>query len=437
MGTIMNFQPTKPLNRRAILKGMGATALGASSLPLFNIGARAADGVLKIGYIASLSGVRANFGEADQWNVENMVKPAVAKGLQINGKTYDVEILVRDSQSNMNRSTSVGNELLLREKVDLLLIQDSDAARALGALADTAKVPTISTMEPWQAWYDGRKGSPETGFPYTFHFFWGVDDLFTNYFSAWDSVETNRKVGTFYIDVTAGHGFSGAIGAGLKANNYEEIAGGFFKIATDDFSNQVAAFKNGDADIVTGLAYSDHFSTFWNQAAQQGFQPEVATVAAAFLFPSAIATLGSRGNGMSTEVWWTPDFPFSSSLSGISARQLADKWEGSTGKQWTQPLGYGHALWEIGLKALQQSADPKDRDAVRDSIAKLNFETVLGPVDFAGSKIKNVAQTNMAFGQWRKNADGAKFPFDLKVTHNPTASMITVAEQFKLLSQLA
>lgn len=421
------------ISRRRLIR---SGALAAASLPLFSVVGRAETRVLKIGYIASLSGVRANFGETDLWNVENLIKPALADGLKINGTTYQVEILVRDSQSNMNRSSAVGNELLLREKVDLLLIQDSDAARALGALADSARVPTLSTMEPWEAWYAGRKGDPAAGFPYTFHFFWSVDHLFANYFAAWDSVKTNRKVGTFYIDVTAGQGFSAAIGAGLKQAGYDEIAGGFFKIATDDFSNQVSAFKAAGAEIVTGLAYADHFSTFWNQAAQQGYRPEVVTVAAAFLFPSAIATLSERGNGMSTEVWWTPDFPFKSSISGLTARQLADKWETSTGKQWTQPLGYGHALWEAGLMALTKSADPKNRDAVRDAIAALNFESVLGPIDFAGSKIRNVAQTNLAFGQWRRNTVDARFPFDLRVTHNLSAPVIPVSEKFALLSDL-
>ena len=424
--------PKSTTSRRSVLAGLGA----AAAAPLLAMPALAQTKKLKIGYIASLSGVRANFGEADAWNVENMVMPALENGLTIGSETYDVEVIMRDSQSNMNNSTAVGNELMLRENVDLMLVQDSDAARVLGALADASKKPMISTMEPWQAWYGGRGGDAATGFPYTFHFFWGVGDLFANFFSAWDSVETNRKVGTMYIDVPAGHGFGGAIGDGLKGNNYEEIVGGFFKIATDDFSNQVSAFKSGNAEIVTGLAYADHFNTFWSQAAQQGFSPEIVTVAAAFLFPSAIATLGDRGNGMSTEIWWTPEHPFTSSLNGMSARQLATAWEDGTGNQWTQPLGYGHALWEAGIKALQGAKDPKNADAVAASIAQLNFESVIGRINFADSEIKNVAQTGLAFGQWFKNPEGSKFPFDLKVTHNGTAPEIPVGAEFKKLSEL-
>ena len=62
------------------------------------------------------------------------------------------------------------------------------------------------------------------------------------------------------------------------------------------------------------------FSTFWSQAAQQGFHPKIVTIGKALLFPSAVNSLGPRGNGLTTEIWWTPNFPFKSGLTGQSAR---------------------------------------------------------------------------------------------------------------------
>ena len=61
--------------------------------------------------------------------------------------------------------------------------------------------------------------------------------------------------------------------------------GGFFKIETDDFSSQVSAFKAANAVRLTGFMLEPHFATFWKQAAQSGYTPEVVTIAAAFLFP--------------------------------------------------------------------------------------------------------------------------------------------------------
>ena len=79
------------------------------------------------------------------------------------------------------------------------------------------------------------------------------------------------------------------------------------------------------------------------------------TVAAALLFPSGVQAMGPLGDGMSSEVWWTPAFPFKSSLTGEVSRDVADEWESETGKQWTQPLGYTHAIWEVALDILKRS----------------------------------------------------------------------------------
>ena len=418
--------------RSLVAAGGGAAAL--AGLPTL---AQSAAKTIKIGYITALSGVRANFGEADLWTLER-IKAAVKGGITVGGQTYAVEIITKDNQSDPNRSSAVSNDLLLRDKVDLLLVQDGDAAGPAGQLCDVNGIPMISTMMPWQAFTFGRGSTPEKGFPFSFHFFWGADDVLKNFFGMWDSVKTNKTVGTFYIDNPPGQSFADkatGIPAGAKARSYKEIDSGLFKIATDDFSNQVSAFKAGNAQIVSGFAYPNHFATFWKQAQQAGLKPEVVTMAAAFLFPSALTALGDAGDGMSTEVWWTPNFPYKSSITGQSAKELAAEWEKSTGKQWTQPIGYGHALWETALHALKTATDPKDKKAVRDAIAKMNMNSIVGPINFKDSPIKSVAVTELAGGQWRRTTSG-KFPYELLIVYNGTAKKIPVEAELKLLSNL-
>lgn len=410
----------------AALAGLPAAALAQSSK------------TIKIGYLTTLSGVRANFGEADTWSLER-IRAALKDGLTIGGTHYKVDIVVRDTQSDANRGATMSSELVLREKVDLLLVQDSDAALAAGQLCDVNGVPMVSTMGPWEAILFGRGSTPEKGFPYSFHFFWGAGDVLKNFFGMWDSVKVERTLGTMYIDNGPGHAFADpahGIPAEAKARGYKEVNSGFFKIASDDFSNQVSTFKAANVQIVSGFAYANHFATFWKQAQQANFRPEVVTMAGAFLFPSAVESLGAAGNGMSSEVWWTPGFPYKSSITGQSARALADDWEKSTGKQWTQPIGYGHALFEVGIAALKATANPLDRKALRDSIANLDFESIVGPIKFKGSPVKSIAVTGMCGGQWRKTK-GGKFPYELLIVHNSTAPAIPVQEPLKLMSELA
>lgn len=421
------------LNRRSVLAG-SAASLGLLSAPSI---VRAASRGIRIGYISALSGSRAEFGESDPWMLEQ-VKKITDEGLTIGGNTYSVEFIVKDNQSNPNRSAAVGNELIQREGVDLLLIQDLDASVATGEMSDIAGIPSISTMGPWQAWMFGRGSNPEQGFPYSFTFFWGVEMAMQTFTKLWDQLDTNKIVGDFYFDNSAGQSFSHpelGLPAVTTGAGYSRIDGGMFQYDTQDFSAQVSRFKEANAQIVTGFGFPPHWSTFWAQAAQMGYSPEAATFAAAFLFPSALDALGERGNGMSTEVWWTPNMPWTSSLTGQSAAQLAAAYEAEAGKQWVQTLGYSHALFETGIAALKNSGDPKNPDAVRDAIASLNLNTMVGPVNWAASPIKNVAVTQVAGGQWIKSKAG-KHNFDLVINDNSFSPSVDVQDKLIPLSDL-
>ncbi len=421
------------LTRRSMLTG-SAASIGVLAAPNI-VRAQARD--IRIGYITALSGSRAEFGESDPWMLDQ-VKKITANGLSAGGNTYSVEFVVKDNQSNPNRSAAVGNELIQREGVDLLLVQDLDASVATGEMSDIAGVPSISTMGPWQAWMFGRGSNPEQGFPYSFTFFWGVEMAMQTFTKLWDQLETNRIAGDFYFDNPAGQAFADpklGLPAVMSAAGYTRVDGGMYQFDTQDFSAQVSKFKDGNAQIVTGFGFPPNWATFWAQAGQQGFSPEAATYAAAFLFPSAIEALGDRGNGMSTEVWWTPNMPWTSSLTGQSAMELANAWEAESGKQWVQTLGYSHALFETGIAALTQSGDPKNPDAVRDAVAALKLDTMVGPVNWADTPIKNVAVTEVAGGQWIKT-DGGKYAFDLVINDNSFAPSVTVQDRLMPLSKL-
>ncbi|MCF1462091.1 ABC transporter substrate-binding protein [Agrobacterium vitis] len=422
---------SRTISRRTIVKGAGALALGTLMSP--NV-VRASSGKIKIGYIGCLSGLRAEFSVADLWTI-NQMKALVAKGLDVGGKTYEVEFVIRDNQSDVNRSASVASELVLRERCNLVLVADGDGALAIGELADTRRVPVISTMMPWEGLYAARGSTPEKGFPYTFHFFPSSASILQNYVGMWNAAGTNGRVGTIYLDHAVGRALmdpAHGLPAQMKQAGMTEVAAGAFQLGTTDFSNQIARFKDGNCDVLAGYMFQQHFVTFWNQVRQAGLTPKVCTFAAAFAFSSTMEALGKSGDGMTTDVFWTPSYPYKSSLTGIGARDLANQWQNESGKQWLQPLGYIHALWEVGFAALKQSTDPRDANAVRTSIANLDIETMAGRVNFKTTTKKSIADMPMAAGQWRFDA-AAKFPFDLDIVYNALAPEIPVTANLRLL----
>jgi branched-chain amino acid transport system substrate-binding protein len=425
------------LNRRTLLKGAGALGVAAAAdLPLFNV-ARAQSNTVRIGYISIMSGQKANFGEADPY-VINLFKSYLKNGLKAGGKTYNVEIVVRDDQSDPNRVMDIGNDLIRRQQCHIVLSQDLVASIPVGNLADAEGVPMISTQGPWQAWMFPRGSNPGKGFPYTFHFFWGAEAVPTTYIDMWNSVKTDRIVGTMFGDEPGGRAFGDpktGMPAQLARAGFKQVPTGFFQLSTTDFTNQVASFKSGHADIVSGFCWPEHWATLWKQAAQAGYKPQVASVAGAFLFPANVEALGN-GQGMSTEVWWTPSFPFKSKISGESGKAIAAAYQKATGKQWIQTLGYTYSLFDVAVAALVGSGDPTNHDAVRDAIAKLDMETLVGPVNFKDTHIKNVSTTYLAGGQWVKAKSGP-FPYDLVIVNNKLAPVIPVEAKLKLLSELA
>jgi branched-chain amino acid transport system substrate-binding protein len=151
----------------------------------------------------------------------------------------------------------------------------------------------------------------------------------------------------------------------------------------------------------------------------------VASIGKAILFPVAVEALGKDGNNLSSEVWWSPNHPFKSSLTGMSARDIASSYEAASKKQWTQPIGFVHALFEVAVDTLKR-APQRDAKAMVSAIAATNLDTVVGKVQWNGANlppfaVKNVAKTPLVGGQWRVK-DGSKY--DIVITDNRTAPNI-------------
>ncbi|MFD1709903.1 ABC transporter substrate-binding protein [Ottowia sp. GY511] len=415
------------LNRRLFTQGAAALAAGAASPFVF-----AAD-VLKIGYVSPQTGPLAPFGEADKWVIEQM-KAAFKNGLTVGGKKYDVQIVLKDSQSNPNRAGEVANDLILKDKVALVLTAGTpETANPVSDACELNEVPCVSSVVPWQPWFFGRKGDPKRGFDWTYHLFWGLEDVITTYTNGWKSVSTNKKVGGLFPNDGDGNAWGDknlGFPKPLAAQGFSLTDPGRFQNGTQDFSAQIAAFKKDGVEIVTGVVIPPDAKTFLTQARQQGFKPKVVTLGKALLFPGAIEALGELGDGLSTEVWWSPSHPFASSLTKQSAKALADAYEAGTKKQWTQPIGFAHALFEVAASALARSKSLKPND-VRDAVAATQINSVVGPVKWGGQgPMKNVSKTPLVLGQWGK---GKTHKMELTIVNNQAAPSIPTGGALRLI----
>jgi branched-chain amino acid transport system substrate-binding protein len=424
-----NENSTKPIigiNRREILRSAGlvtgAAALG-STFPAPWV--RAATPV-RIGYVSPQTGPLAPFAAADAFVIEQ-VRALFKK------QNRAVEIIVKDSQTNSNRAADVTSDLILKDQVSLVLVGAApETDNPVSDQCELNEVPCISTVSPWQPWFFARGGKPDAPFKWTYHFFWGLEDAIAAYIGLWRQVENNRSVGGAFANDPDGNAWGQALPAELQKIGFKFTDPGRFQTLTENFSAHISAFKTAGVDIVTGNMIPPDFATFWTQARQQGLRPKIATIGKALLFPASVEALGAAGDKLSTEVWWTPYHPFKSSLTGETASALAAAYTKATGKQWSQPLGYIHALFEVAADVLARSADPRDRNANLSALIATKLSTIVGDVAWGSGPVKNVAKTPLVGGQWRHTPNGP-FKYDLTIADNSTAPFIPTTAKLELL----
>ena len=416
--------------RRGFLAG-ATVALSAPAL-LTGTRAYAANPTLRIGHVSPRTGPLAGFAEADEY-VLGAIQAAFSGGLENNGKSWNIEIISKDSQSNPNRAAEVAADLILGEEVDIIVAASTpDTVNPVSDQAEVNEVPCITTDCPWQPYFFGRNGVPGEGFQSTYHFFWGLEDVIGAFLDMWGKSGVTKTVAGLFPNDADGNAWGHpelGLPKPLAAAGYDLIDPGRYQPLSDDFSNQIAAFKSAGCEIVTGNMIPPDFATFWSQAAQQGFNPKVVTIGKALLFPSVIESLGDRGDGLTSEVWWSPNHPFSSSLTGASSKELAGDYSTATGRPWTQPIGFKHALFEVVAGVVKRAADLEDPAAIVSAIAATNLNTIVGPVNWANGPINNVTKTPLVAGQWQKDGDG----FELQIVANSAAPEIPVTADLKLL----
>lgn len=369
--------PADPVRRKLLRTAAAASLVAASSRNLlWGRPAQGAGRPIKIGFINPGSGVLRAFGEGEDFVLAG-VRKLLANGIVVNGLTHPVEIIDKDSGSNPSRAAELALGLINSDKVDLMLAASTvDTVNPVSDQCEKCTVPCITTNTPWQMYLRGRTGSLDAGFGWT----------------------------------------------------------------TADYSAPIAEFKREKVEILTGVLASPAFATFWEQARQQGFRPKIATIAKALLFPSALEELGEHAGGLSTEVWWSPSHPYKSGLSGQNAAEFCDDYQNAANKQWTQPIGFLHALFEVAVDALKRTKNLDFPGAIRDAVRSTNYDSIVGHIAWEGKPAKNIAKTSLVGGQWvpgwkfKNWAAGQKFKYDLVIVNNDADPGVGTQRIIELLS---
>jgi branched-chain amino acid transport system substrate-binding protein len=424
VGNDNGTKAAKGLTRRELVKRGAFLVGGAAIAPAYTQSAwagrlgKAADTTIKIGFVSPITGATSGFGEPDPY-VLSLARKAFANGLSIGGTQYTVEIVNRDSQSAPPQAAKVAGDLIHSEGVDLMLATSTpETVNPVADAAEAAGVPYITTVVPWEAWYFGRGAKDPTKSPFRagIHFCFGTANFAHSYSHLWPQVKTNKKVGVMWPNDADGNAIRALLGPQLAKAGYTIVDPGAYQDGTNDYSAQIAKFKAENCQIFNTFPIPPDFATFWKQAAQQGYTKmvKIAQIAKTGLFPSQVTALGSLGDNLASACYWHPTWPYKSSLTGISSKQLADGYKARSGKQWNQQAGPSLGLFDVAAALLKLSGNPKDKNAVIGAMKKLKVQTPVGVLDWTKTRAGvpwNVVPTPIPGGQWVKTNDKYKIDF--------------------------
>jgi branched-chain amino acid transport system substrate-binding protein len=394
----------------------GAVVAGAPLLP--RLSRAASRDYILIGHPAPITGPIAAFGETSAWVDKYVVEEINKDGgifMKDLGKKLPIKVKPMDTESNPTKAAEVASKLILQDKIDLMLVLHTpDTVNPVDAICERYQVPCISSVAPIEPWL--------TGGPYkwSFHYFWGLGDIIGVFTGMWNAFadQTDKVVGGFWPNDPDGAVWAVEFTKKLKGMGYKVVDVGRFPYGMQDFSSFISTWKKEKVEILTGVPIPPDWATAWRQCHQQGFIPKIATIGKAILFPAAVEALGGNlAEGLSSEIWWTPWHPFKSSLTGETCKELADSWTKTTKRQWTQPLGFDYAAFEIAANVLKR-AGSLDKKKIREALVQINLDTIVGHIKFND---KNYSLTPLVGGQWVK---GSKWPWDLQITYNKSAPNI-------------
>ena len=125
--------------------------------------------VIKMGVVSPLTGSLASFAKPDEWIV-NTVAATVKDGVVCgDGKLHKFEFKIVDSQSRADRAAQVAGDLILNDKVDMVLASSNpDTVNPVADQCEVNGVPFLANFVPYEAFFFGREGTPDKPFKWTY-----------------------------------------------------------------------------------------------------------------------------------------------------------------------------------------------------------------------------------------------------------------------------
>ncbi|WP_192248772.1 amino acid ABC transporter substrate-binding protein [Mesorhizobium silamurunense] len=342
---------------------------------------------LVLGASVQLTGPVANTGryykDAYEFTIDKINE---AGGVKVGDKQYKLALKLYDNQSDVNLSVRQYTQLITQDKVNLLLGPfASNFALADSAISEKYQVPMVQ-----------GGGASDQIFSRNFKYIFGTLAPASNYFGSTIAMMKEldpapKSVALLYADDS----FDVSVAKGTRPL----LTDAGFTIALDerytsnasDFNSLLSQVKNANVDAVLMAGHETEILNFVRQAKSLSVAPKLYSFTVGVPsedFRKALGKDADYAYGMSA---WLPSTDLKDRWFGDAAA-FAEAYKAKYGYAPDYHAASGAADVEALAKAVEAAGtiDPK---AVRDAIAKLNFDSLYGTVAFGENGQINLAQT--------------------------------------------
>jgi len=382
---------------------------------------------IRIGACESATGMFSGFATGGIFGMKTAVRDINKQGgifIKKYNKKLPVKMVLVDNQSDPAKAGTLASDLILRDKVHLLMNSPGPATmfNPQSIVAEKNKIPYIAgegPLEPWQA----ARMSADPPWQYTWGFGfaigtppppgdfragkagYSVADTWFDLLKLFGD-QTNRKMALFATDEADGRGWYANFPGALKKAGFEVFGHdknlGLVKVGTTNYSALIREWKRNKCEILVGNSTAPDFATMWRQARSMGWVPKIALIGRATLFYEDIAALGGDlPQGLGAERLWCPEYPpdLFPGISGRTPMSLYEAWHKETKKPLNQGIGWGYFPMQVAFKAIE-TAGTLEGPAINKAMGGIDMPTISGRAVF--TKEEQHCRLPLTYSQWMK-----------------------------------
>ena len=308
-----------------------------------------------------------------------------AGGITVAGKKEKLALKMVDNQSDINLSVRQYVQLLSQDKVNFLLGPfDSSFVIADSAVAEKYQVPMVQ-----------GGGASDQIYARGFHYIFGTLPKASDYFSSTLSMMKElspkpTKVALLYADDAFDTSVANGTAPKIKADGFDLVQQQKYASNSSDFGSVIAQLKANGAQAVLVAGHETEVLNFIRQSKSLNYSPMMYSFTVGVPSADFRHALGKDAEAAFGMTPWLPEQKLKDQWFGDSA-QFAQAYKTRFGYDPDYHAASAVADVEAYVHAIEAagSLDPKK---VRDALAKVNFESVYGPIRFAAAGQINLPQ---------------------------------------------